>query len=167
MRFPLGLQGGDVTCVRRPGPFGMVGADLQAEELHNGVFQGQTGPHVGPDAQQSGRELLSQLAHPHAIVEGHRPHKDVEGRDEALQNGQMFLLPEEDTDAGLKAAHGYPATAQRSRFLLGQQRFGEKSEERVVEALGLRAAAVHQRVDDSAHQDTVYRLGRRQEQATV
>lgn len=53
------------------------------------------------------------------------------------------------------------------KVLLGQQDFGEEAEERVVEAFCLHAAALHQRVDDSAHENTVYRLGRRDEQVTI
>lgn len=73
-----------------------------------------------------------------------------------LQNGQMFLLPEEDINPALTSCSvSYPSAAEHTRFLLGQQDFGEKSEQRVVEPFGLHAAAVHQRVDDSAHQNTV------------
>lgn len=58
-----------------------------------------------------------------------------------------------------------PAAAERCRILLGWQDSGEKPEERVVESFGLGAAAVHQRVDDPAHQNWVYRLGWRDKHA--
>lgn len=45
--------------------------------------------------------------------------------------------------------------------------FGEKAEQRVIESIGLHAAALHHCVDHSAHQNTVDGIGRRGEQVTV
>lgn len=48
-----------------------------------------------------------------------------------------------------------------------EQRFGEEAKQSAVVSLGLRATALHQRAHDSAHQDTVDRLGGGAEQAAV
>lgn len=48
-----------------------------------------------------------------------------------------------------------------------EQRFREEAEQSAVVSLSLCAAALHQRANDSAHQDAVDRLGRRAEQAAV
>lgn len=48
-----------------------------------------------------------------------------------------------------------------------EQRFGEEAKQSAVVSLGLRAAALHQRAHDSAHQDAVDRLGGGAEQAAV
>lgn len=82
-----------------------------------------------------------------------------------LQDDQMFLLPGGDINAGLKRCRitHQLQTSEQSRCSPGQQDLGEESEECVVESFGLRAAAVHQRADDSAHQNKVHRLGWRDE----
>lgn len=48
-----------------------------------------------------------------------------------------------------------PQCCRAVKVLLGQQDFREEAEECVVESFSLHAAAVHQRVDDSAHENTV------------
>lgn len=141
----------------------MVSANLQAKKLHDGLLQTKTGSHVSPDAEQSRRQLLPQVAQPHSIVQGHKSPKEVQSGDQMLQDDQMFLLPGEDVHAGVRALQKDPSAAEQARFLPGHQDLGEESEECVVESFGLRAAAVHQRVDDSAHQNKVHRLGWRDE----
>lgn len=48
-----------------------------------------------------------------------------------------------------------------------QQRFGEEPEQSTGVSVRLRAAALHDRPDDSAHENTVDGLRRRVEQLTV
>lgn len=68
-----------------------------------------------------------------------------------FQNGQMPLLPEEDVGV---EAFTLPC-CRAVEALPGQQDFREEAEECVVESFRLHAAAVHQRVHDSAQENTV------------
>ncbi len=86
-------ENGKITCLLRLGSFGVMSTNLQVKELHNLLLKSCTGPHIGPDIQYGRQKLLPQVTHPHPTVHGRGSQEDVEGRDEVLQNRQVFLLP--------------------------------------------------------------------------
>lgn len=57
------------TCILCLGSFGVMNMNLQVKELHYLFFKGCTGPHVHPDVDYGGQELLSKMAHLHATVQ--------------------------------------------------------------------------------------------------
>lgn len=148
----------------------MVSTNLQIEEVHNLLLESRARPHVSPHLQHGGHELLAQVAQPHAAVHGHGLQENVERGDQVLQNAQMFLLSgiknNKKTKLTFVLFHMLPHFCQCP--LPGiEEGFGEEAEQGAVVSLGLRAVALHQRAHDSAHQDTVDRLGRGAEQVAV